>query len=207
VQGPALIEIELKISDAGVRSLLAISDQEFENAWIEAMAAALPRAHLAMQVFRDRLGDRIRVYGRAARFAFEQSGGAEIEAIAGRIDYSPDVQNPIQLRRIDRGEVASGGLPDLGLKVLWTSDTPNTRPSGRCRRAKDALDRLADAIARQQGPDQVEQTFQDLQTLITRPYECRLLGRVVASLVASRAADAMIRTVRVTPEDGPSVLI
>lgn len=208
-QGPVLIEVEIKLSDAGVRSLLAVSDKDFEEAWIEAMAAALPRVQLGSKVFRTRIGDRVKVYGRAARFAFEQSGGAEIEAIAGRIDYQPEEEPGalVQLRRIDRGQMTSGGLPDLGLEVLWTSRTSSTRPSGRCRRAKDALDKLAEAIGRGQGPDQVERTFGEIEDLITRPYECRLLGRVVASLAASRAPGELMKTLRVTPEDGTAVLI
>lgn len=208
-QGPVLIEVEIKLSDAGVRSLLAVPDRDFEEAWIEAMAAALPRVHFGSKTFRSRMGDRVKVYGRAARETFRQSGGAEIEFIAGRIDYQPEEEPGalVQLRRIDRGQMASGGLPDLGLEVLWTSRTASTRPAGRCRRAKDALDKLAEAIDRGQGPDQVERTFGEIEDLITRPYECRLLGRVVASLVASRAPGELMKTLRVTPEDGTAILI
>lgn len=202
-QGPVLIEVEIKLSDAGVRSLLAVSDRDFEEAWIEGMAAALPRVPFPPKTFRTRVGDRVKVYARAARFAF--SGESEIAAIAGRVDYNPD-EDPAslnQLQRIDRGANASGGLPDLSLKVLWTSNTSSTRPSGRCRRAKDALDKLAEAINRKQEPDQIERTFSGIADLITRPYECRLLGRVVASLVASRAPGEIMKTLRVTPEDTP----
>lgn len=208
-QGPVLIEVEIKLSDAGVRSLLAVSDRDFEEAWIEAMAAALPRVPLGSKVFRTRMGDRVKVYGRAARETFRQSGGAEIEFIAGRIDYQPEEEPGalIQLRRIDRGQMASGGLPDLSLEVLWTSRTSSTRPAGRCRRAKDALDKLAEAIGRGQGPEQVERTFGEIEDLITRPYECRLLGRVVASLAATRAPGEILKTLRVTPEDGTAILI
>jgi hypothetical protein len=203
MHGPVLIEVEIKISDAGVRSLLAVPDRDFEEAWIEAMAAALPRVHLPPRTFRTRVGDRVKAYGRAARFAFR--GESEIAAIAGRVDYNPDEDRASldQLQKIDRGASASGGLPDLSLKVLWTSSTSSTRPAGRCRRAKDALDRLAEAIRRKQEPDQAERTFDAIEDLITRPYEHRLLGRVVASLVAARAPGEIMKTLRVTPEDTP----
>lgn len=209
VQGPVLIEVEIKLSETGVHSLLTVPDSDFDEAWIEAMAAALPRIQLASRVFRTRVGDRVKVYGRAAREAFRQSGGAEIELIAGKIAYQPEEEPGalVQLRRIDRGQIASGGLPDLGLEELWTSSNSDLRPSGRCRRAKDALDKLAEAIRQKREPDQIERTFRELEDLITRPYECRLLGRVVASLVASRAPGDIMKTLRVTPEDGTAILI
>lgn len=209
MQGPVLIEVEIKVSDAGVRSLLAVPDRDFDEAWIEAMAAALPRIQLANRMFRTRMGDRVKVYGRAAREAFKQSGGAEIDFIAGRIDYQPEEEPGalVQLRRIDRGQIASGGLPDLGLEELWISSNSDMRPPGRCRRAKDALDRLAETIRQKREPNQIERTFREIEDLITRPYECRLLGRVVASLVASRAPGEVMKTLRVTPEDGTAILI
>jgi hypothetical protein len=204
VHGPALIEVELKVSDAGVRSLLAAPDQAFEEAWIEAMAAALPRVPFPPKTFRSRVGDRVKVYGRAARFAF--SGESEIAAIAGRVDYNPgeDPASLNQLQKIDRGANPAGGLPDLGLEVLWTSNTSSTAPAGRCRRAKDALDKLAEAISSQREPDQIERTFGQIEDMITRPYECRLLGRVVASL--AKPAE-VVKSLRVTPEDGVAILI
>jgi hypothetical protein len=204
VHGPALIEVELKVSDAGVRSLLAATDRDFEEAWIEAMAAALPRVPFPPKTFRTRVGDRVKVYGRAARFAF--SGESEIAAIAGRVDYSSgeDPASLNQLQKIDRGDNPSGGLPDLGLKVLWTSSTSSRGPAGRCRRAKNALDELAEAISRNLEPNQIERTFGQIEDLITRPYECRLLGRVVASL--ANPAE-VVKSVRVTPEDGVAILI
>jgi hypothetical protein len=208
--GPATIEVEVKISDTGVRSLLAVPRNQFEEAWIEAMAAALPRVKLASMVFRSRLGDRVKVYGRAARVAFEQStAGVEIAAIAGRIDYNPDeeVNTLVQLRRIDRGEILTGGFPDLSLEKLWLSSSGNTRPAGRCHRAKDALDGLAQAISGNLKPEEIERTFNDIQDLMTRPYECRLLGRVMASLVAARRPAEIIKTLRVTAEDGTAILI
>ncbi len=204
VHGPALIEVELKVSDAGVRSLLAAPDRAFEEAWIEAMAAALPRVPLPPKTFRTRVGDRVTVYGRAARFAF--SGESEAAAIAGRVDYNPgeDPASLNQLQKIDRGANPSGGLPDLSLAVLWTSSTSSTGPAGRCRRAKDALDDLAEAISRQREPDQIERTFVRIEDLITRPYECRLLGRVVATL--AKPAE-VVKSLRVTPEDGVAILL
>jgi len=196
-QGPVLIEVEIKLSDAGVRSLLAASDRDFEEAWIEAMAAALPRVPFPPRTFRTRVDDRVNVYQRAARFAF--SGESEIAAITGRVDYrNEDPASLNQLQRIDRGD------NDLSLTVLWTSDTSSTRPSGRCRRAKEALNDLAEAISRQQKPDQIERTFLEIKDLITRPYECRLLGRVVANLAKP---GEIIKTLRVTPEDGTAILI
>lgn len=195
-QGPVLIEVEIKLPDAGVRSLLAVSDRDFEDAWIESMAAALPRVPFPPRTFRTRVDDRVNVYKRAARFAF--SGESEIAAIAGRVDYrDEDPASLNQLQRIDRGD------NDLSLKVLWTGN-PNTRPSGRCRRAKNTLDKLAEAISRRQEPDQIARTFDEIQDLITRPYECRLLGRVVASLVKP---GEIMKTLRVTPEDGTAILI
>jgi hypothetical protein len=208
VQGSVLIEVEIKLSDTGVRSLLAVHRDDFEEAWIEAMAAALPRIPRPPRIFRTRIGDRVRVYGRAARFAFEQAAGTEIEAIAGRIDYAPDDANALaQLQQIDQGKIPQGGLPDLGLKVLWLSSTANTRPAGRCRRAKDALDGLAQAISGNLKTDEVEKAFEDFQQLMTRPYECRLLGRVVSGLVAARRPGEIIKTLKVTAEDGTTMLI
>lgn len=207
--GPALLEVEIKISDTGVRSLLAVHRNDFEEAWIEAMAAALPRVHRPPKLFRTRIGDRVRVYSRAARFAFEQPPGTEIEGVAGRIDYNPDEDaNALnQLQQIDRGEIPQGDLPDLGLKVLWLPSTANDRPAGRCRRAKDALDGLAQAISGNLRTDEVEKAFLDLQKLMTRPYECRLLGRVVSGLVAARRPGEIIKTVRITADDGTAMLI
>ena len=207
--GTPLVEVEIKVLDTGVRSLLAVPRKEFEDAWIEAMAAALPRVHRSPRLFRARLRDRVRVYGGAARFAFEQSAGAEIEAIAGRIDYDPlDEPNTLlQLRRIDQGAIQDGVLPDLGLKVLWTSSTATTRPAGRHKRARQALDGLTEAISGNLQPEHIEQTFKEIEELMTRPYECRLLGRVVAGLVADRRPNEIVKTLRVTLENGTVILI
>src|SRR5262249_15998267 len=54
------IELEIQVSDAGVRSLLGVPAGQFEGAWIEAMAAALPRARFGSRIFRTRIGDRVR---------------------------------------------------------------------------------------------------------------------------------------------------
>ncbi|MEA2690779.1 MAG: hypothetical protein QOJ16_166 [Acidobacteriota bacterium] len=206
--GPALIEVEQKVSDRGLRALLAVPPEAFEAAWIEAMAAALPRVHISSKVFRGGPRDRVAVYGKAAAFAFEQSGGADISAIAGRVQYAPNDPNTlVLLRRIDQGEIAAGIFPDLGLKVLWTANTSGTRPSGRCHRAKAALAGLAAAIDGKLPPAAIERTFDEIQALLTRPYECRLLGRVVAALVASRTPGEVIRTMRVTPDSGNAILI
>lgn len=89
VSGTALIEVEVQISDGGVRSLLGVPRSAFEAAWIEAMAASLPRAALGNRIYRARLKDRVRVYGRAARVAFENIGGVEIAAIAGVSTTTP----------------------------------------------------------------------------------------------------------------------
>lgn len=212
--GPVLVEVEVSISDDGVRSLLAVPPNRFEEAWVEAMAAALPRVQRPPKVFRSRVQDRVLTYREAARFAVENPAGAEIAAIAGRIQYRPiDPRNPAevatrtQLERIDRGEIADGALPDLGLKVLWTSSTPTTRPAGRLQRARQTLEDLAEAISGNGKHEQIQRTFDDLQELITRPYEQRLLGRLVTALVSARKPGEIVKTVKVTPDNGEPILI
>jgi hypothetical protein len=205
--GPALIEVEIKITDDGVRSLLATPPAVLEKAWIEAMAAALPRVHRQGKVFRSRVRDRVSVYGKAAELAFEDAW-AEIAAIAGRIEYRQNDPNALDLlQRIDQGKIPDGALPDLGLKVLWTSTTGNTRPSGRFQRAKEALGRLTEAISGNERPEQIAKTFDQLEDLITRPYECRLLGRVVAGLVMARRPGEIMKSVKVTPDGGSQAIL
>lgn len=212
--GPALVEVEVSISDDGVRSLLAVPPDRFREAWIEAMAAALPRVQRPPKVFRSRVKDRVLTYARAARFAMDNPAGAEIAGIAGNVEYRTiDDKNPaevatrIQLQRIDRGEIQDGALPDLGLKVLWTSSTATTRPAGRCQRARQALDDLASAISGNGKAEQVQRTFDGLQDLLSRPYEQRLLGRLVTSLVTARKPGDIVKTVKVTPDKGEPILI
>ena len=208
--GKVKIELEIQVSDAGVRSLLGVPASQLEGAWIEAMAAALPRVRFGSRIYRTRIGDRVRVYGDAAEFAFEQSaqGGAEIAAIAGRIQYQETDPNSLtQLRQIDQGALAFGGFPDLGLPVLWTATTIGTRPAERCRRAQAALDQLADAISGNLKPNQIEQVFNQVQDLISRPYEHRVMGRVVSGLVKARRPGELTANLKVTTADGTVFLI
>lgn len=205
---PALIEVQVSISDDGVRSLLAVPPDRFREAWIEAMAAALPRVRRGGMVLRERVADRVLTYRDAARFVMDNPAGAEIAGIAGRVQYRPiDTSAQTQLERIDRGEIPDGDLPDLGLKELWTSPTATTRPPGRCRRARQALDDLAEAISDRGNPEQIKETFDQLKGLLTRPYEMRLLGRLVTGLVSARKPGEIVKTVKVTPEDGEPILI
>jgi hypothetical protein len=209
-RGLVRIELEIQISDAGVRSLLGVPDGQFERAWIEAMAAALPRARFGSRLYRTRFGDRVQVYGDAAEFAFAQSaqGGADIAAIAGRIHYQEtDPTSLMQLQQIDQGTLTFGGFPDLSLPVLWTATTIGTRPAERCRRAKAALDQLADAISGNLKPSQIEQVFVQLQDLLSRPYEHRVMGRVVSGLVKDRRPGELITKLKVTAADGTVLLV
>lgn len=200
---PALIEVQASILDDGFRALLATPPGEFLEAWTRAMAAALPRVRLGGTLFRGRVDERIATYLRAARFVMDNPAGAEIAGIAGRVDYPAMDPNALnQLQSLDRG-AGQGGLPDLGLKVLWaTADQPD-----ECRRARKALDDLAEAISDKGKPEQIEETFGELQKLLSRPYEHRLLGRLVTTLVAERRPGDLVRTVRVTPQDGEPILI
>ena len=127
VHGPALIEVELKVSDAGVRSLLAAPDRAFEEArsrpWRRPCRESPPAQDVPHPCGRPR-----DIYGRAA-LCFQRE--SEAAAIAGRVDYNPgeDPASLNQLQKIDRGANPSGGLPDLSLAVLWTSSTSSTGPA------------------------------------------------------------------------------
>src|SRR3954451_6090196 len=138
--GKVRIELEVQVSDAGVRALLDVPADQFEGAWIAAMAPALSRVRIPPQTYATRLGDRVQIYGEAARLAFSARGGTEIAAIAGRVRYPANVED--RLAEVERGQT------DIGLNVLCTATTIDARPAGRCRRARAALDRLADAIRR-----------------------------------------------------------
>jgi hypothetical protein len=198
------IELEIQVSDAGVRSLLAVPADQLEGAWIEAMAPALSRVRVPPETHTVAIDARGQIYREAALFAFEQSadGETEIGAIAGYVRYPNGPANVIdRLKEIDRGQT------DIGLNVLWTATTIDTRPAGRCRRVKAALDQLADAINHNRDKDQIQQVFDKVQDLITRPYECRLLGRVVSRLVKASSPQAIITTLKVTKADGTVLLI
>ncbi|PYQ65171.1 MAG: hypothetical protein DMF53_06155, partial [Acidobacteria bacterium] len=203
--GQVKIELEIQVSDAGVRSLLEVPSGQFEKAWIEAMAASLPRIPSLALVDRAQVGDRIKAYRDAADFAFQQSalGGTETSAIVVHV-HPRTGENPNdvkQLRQIDEGQT------DLGIGVLWTATTINTRPAKRCRRVKAALDQLADAINHKREEDQIKEVFDKTQDLITRPYEQRLLGRVVFNLVKAGQPGALITKLKVTAADGTVLLI
>lgn len=198
---PALIEVQVSILDDGFRSLLATPPDEFREAWIEAMAAALPRVRRGGMLFRERVQDRVLSYSDAAKFVMDNPAGAEIAGIAGRVEY-PLGTNP-QLRQIDRGEIPDGALPDLGLEVLWAT----ANPADECRRARKALDDLAEAISSNGGSRQIGETFSQLKQLLSRPYEHRLLGRLVTGLVAARKPGEIVKTVKVTPQSGEPILI
>lgn len=198
------IELEIQVSDAGVRALLAVPADQFDGAWIEAMAPALSRVRIPPGIYAVAIGDRGQIYRGAAKFAFEQSagGGTEIAAIVGRVLYPTEPVKVIdQLKEIDQGQT------DIGLNVLWTATTIDFRPAGRCHGAKAALDQLAAAIRGHREKEQIEQVFDQLRKLITRPYECRLLGGVVFNLVHAYKPEALITKLKVTKADGTVLLI
>ena len=69
------------------------------------------------------------------------------------------------------------------------------------------MDDLAEAISDRGNPEQIKETFDQLKGLLTRPYEHRLLGRLVTRLVAARKPGEIVKTVKVTPQSGEPILI
>ena len=205
------IEVALSLGDAAVHDLLRVERDDFNAAWAQAMAAALPRVYLTAPKAHDTglRGDvsrRLETYGEAARFTFEQSGGVDPSAVLGRVDYPEGTDE--QLRNIDAGKGPGHGVVGVwSLENLWRLDTTNRRvlPSTD---AKDFFNHVLTPLRQgDAAPKTIARAFEKGQKLVaSRPYTTRLVGTVLADLLADRGtkAETSVKVTLLDTNDQPT---
>jgi hypothetical protein len=190
LSGKVRAELNLRLTDEGVRKLAEIPEARFQQAWVQAMAEALPPIPIGKQfAFRRTLSDRLRIYADAARFAFQQVGGADLVT---PLHYSPGHETS-QLKLIDLHQTTgAGNLPTIlapwNLFNLWRfrpSDVnTDNHPAGRCRRVFGALLKLQDGIGGKLTAEKaLKDAFGAFDLSMRQAFLLRMTGSILAQLL------------------------
>jgi hypothetical protein len=180
LQGRVQADLELAIDDAGVRRLAETTEPELQRAWKVAMAEALPLLFFNDRTFRPTLKARKSTYSGAADQLFSQVSETEIvtglkykkgEELLRIIDLEMDLGKPNSI---------SNPFVPFSVKELWQR---GDRHPERCKRAFRALSRLRGFLD-DGDPAEFQDAFRTLQGLLGQAYTARLIGSVLAQLLA-----------------------
>lgn len=199
-------QLTLTFGDAAVRALANVTDAQYQAAWVEAMAASLPRVSLPDTSFKVDLAQRLAIYPGAAAAAFGQKSAASLTALPAYGSAQPRLSaaDEHQLRQVD---VPSGTSLDdnatvYSLPALWRPESSTENMWHTYQRALGALRRLGSFLQGGAKYQVVEGVFADLASLAGRQYLARLLGALL-SQVSQPAAGALT----VTPQSGGTAVV